>query len=172
MNITISRRLAYEILIQVQEERIFLDHLLRTNLHRHQLKQEDRLLLTEIVFGVLRWRNKIDYILGMLSSRPIEEIHPGTRLILRMGIYQIAFLDGVPAFAAVNEAVLLEKRYGRLQRASFVNGVLRELCRRKADLVFPEYPSDPEKYLTITQSHPDSSDDHPDEFTQNRSGIF
>lgn len=152
--ITLSRRIAYEILIQVQEGKVFLDHLLRTRLRRHEMTREDRLLLTEIVFGVLRWRNKIDAILARFSSRPVDEIDPGTRAILRMGVYQIAFLNGVPDFAAVNETVLLEKRYGKPRRAPFVNAVLRSLCREKSTLEFPDYASDPEKYMTITQSHP------------------
>jgi 16S rRNA (cytosine967-C5)-methyltransferase len=150
-----SRRIAYDILIQVQEKKIFLDHLLRTNLNRHRPSAEDRQLLTEIVFGVLRWRNKIDYLLGRFASRPVTEMNPGTRVVLRMGVYQIVFLGGVPDFAAVNEAVLLEKRHGRARSASFVNAVLRALCREKSGLSFPDFSADPEQYLTVTQSHPD-----------------
>jgi 16S rRNA (cytosine967-C5)-methyltransferase len=79
---------------------------MRSTLDRHSgLDERDRALLTELVYGVLRWQGRLDWQIDRLSRIKPEKIDPAVRLLLRLGLYQIFFLDRVPAHAAVNETV-------------------------------------------------------------------
>jgi len=95
------------------------------------LEARDRNLVTEIVYGTLRWRGWLDHILQSSVSRPWESLDPRLAIVLRMSLYQISRMDRVPAHAAVNDAVEIAKK--RLNRgpAGFVNGVLRSLLRKQ-----------------------------------------
>jgi 16S rRNA (cytosine967-C5)-methyltransferase len=90
------------------------------------LKEADRRLATELVMGVLRWRGELDFQLGEISGRPVERLDPEVATILRMGIYQIQFLERVPKAATVNEAVEMTKAAHKRSAAGFVNAVLRK----------------------------------------------
>ena len=90
------------------------------------LKEADRRLATELVMGVLRLRGELDFQLGEISGRPVERLDPEVATILRMGIYQIQFLERVPKAATVNEAVEMTKAAHKRSAAGFVNAVLRK----------------------------------------------
>ena len=90
------------------------------------LKEADRRLATELVMGVLRWRGELDFQLGQISGRPVERLDPEVATILRMGIYQIQFLERVPKAATVNEAVEMTRAAHKRSAAGFVNAVLRK----------------------------------------------
>ena len=90
------------------------------------LKDADRRLATELVMGVLRWRGELDFQLGELSGRAVDSLDPEVATILRMGVYQIRFLERVPKAAAVNEAVELTKAAHKRSAAGLVNAVLRK----------------------------------------------
>jgi 16S rRNA (cytosine967-C5)-methyltransferase len=90
------------------------------------LKEADRRLATELVMGVLRWRGELDFQLGEISGRPVERLDPEVATILRLGIYQIQFLERVPKAATVNEAVEMAKAAHKRSAAGFVNAVLRK----------------------------------------------
>src|SRR4051812_17562240 len=102
-----SRALAVEILRAVETRKAFADLLLDRALKTHALSPADRALLTHIVYGTLRWRGRIDWILGQLTRKPLEEMDGYLKNLLRVALYQMLFLDKVPAYAAVNEAVEL-----------------------------------------------------------------
>lgn len=91
------------------------------------LESRDAGLATEIVYGVLRRRAQLDWLIGRASSRPVEELDTEVLRALRMGAYQLRFLSRVPAHAAVGESVELVKRARRSSAAGFVNAVLRKL---------------------------------------------
>ena len=120
-----------------------------------ELKPADRDLTTEIVYGVLRWQNRLDYILEARANRPSNRIDLPILLALRIGLYQILFLDRVPQRAAVDEAVKIASRYGPPGAQSFVNAVLRAVCRNPDQPVLPDRNGDPLRYLSITLSHPE-----------------
>jgi 16S rRNA (cytosine967-C5)-methyltransferase len=86
----------------------------------------DRRLATELVMGVLRWRGELDYQIGTISGRPVERLDPEVATVLRLGVYQIQFLERVPKAAAVNEAVEMTKAVHKWSAAGFVNAVLRK----------------------------------------------
>ncbi len=90
------------------------------------LKEADRRLATEIVMGVLRWRGELDFQLEELSGRAADSLDAEVATILRMGVYQIQFLERVPKAAAVNEAVELTKAAHKRSATGLVNAVLRK----------------------------------------------
>ncbi len=111
---------------------------------------QDRALTTELVYGTLAWQGRLDRHLAQLVHRPIDALDPPVRAALRMGLYQLLFLDRVPAYAAVDASVRLARRGGGL-----VNAVLRRAARLgREGLALPEEGSDPLDRLAIEWSHP------------------
>ena len=124
MPISPARRTAYHILRRVEAGRGFAVDLLQTQ-EVSVLKEADRGLATELVMGVLRWRGDLDFQIGEISGKPLERLDPEVATILRLGVYQIQFLERVPKAAAVNEAVEMTKAAHKGSAAGFVNAVLR-----------------------------------------------
>ena len=92
--------------------------------------QRDRQLTMSLVYGTVRWQGWLDQILGRLASHPLAKMKPLTRIALRVGLYQLLFMDRVPASAAINETVLALKQAGQPKWITgFVNGVLRSADR-------------------------------------------
>ena len=123
------RHLAGEILCKVDCKKAYADVLLDQTLNTHSLGARDRALLTEIVYGTLRWRGAIDARLSRHLRRPLCQSDAWIRNLLRLTAYQLDYLDRVPDYAAVNEAVNLAKQHGGRKTAAFVNGVLRSFLR-------------------------------------------
>lgn len=114
---------------------------------------KDENLIREIVYGVIENRLYLDYIISKLSSVKIKKIQPAILDILRMGVYQIAFMEKIPDRAAVNEAVNLSKKYGHKRVTGFVNGILRNFSRNKEKLMVVD-KTDPKEFLSIKYSYP------------------
>jgi len=128
------RSIAYEVLSAVDEKEAFADRALDGRLRRSAgLKERDRRLATELVYGTLRRRGSLDRWLQPSLRKPLERLDPELIRVLRLGAYQILCLDRVPDHAAVNESVNLANRYGPRGSGSLVNAALRALCRAKAD---------------------------------------
>ncbi|MDB5096248.1 MAG: hypothetical protein JWM80_669 [Cyanobacteria bacterium RYN_339] len=125
------------------------------NLSRvHDVEAADRALVHELVSGVTRRRGTLDWTLGRLLTRPLADLTAPIRNILRMGAYQLLFLDRVPARAAVDESVKLAHAYGHAGVAKLVNGVLRNLDRRRAELEPPAFAEAPQAALEARYSLP------------------
>jgi 16S rRNA (cytosine967-C5)-methyltransferase len=105
------------------------------------LDSRDAGLASDIVFGTLRRRGELDAIIAAFSKRGVEKLDPAVRISLEMALYQIRFLDRVPAHAAVNDSVELARRAGKSSAAAFVNAVLRRALREP--MVVPETFSTP-----------------------------
>ncbi|MFZ0241628.1 MAG: transcription antitermination factor NusB, partial [Desulfobacterales bacterium] len=104
------RRMALQILSTVDRQRQTLDAILEDfRQKRPLLRQRDRALLQAIVFGVLRWRGRLDFVIGSFSRTPLDKIQPDILTILRIALFQVMFLDRIPVSAAVNTAVELAK---------------------------------------------------------------
>ena len=110
--------------------------------------------MTEIIYGVLRWRNRLDFVLAAHSNRPLEKIDDVPLTALRMGLYQLRFLNRVPGRAAVDESVRLAHTFGASWAASFVNAVFRKALSQPDEPRPPRKRDDPLGYLTTTLSHP------------------
>ena len=148
-----ARRIAFEILQRVERTNAYANLLLDARLARARLSPPDRALVTHLVYGVLRWRGKLDWILAQVTDRPLAAVESQVRDLLRLGVYQLCCLDRIPAFAAVDESVTLTRAVGAARSAAFVNAVLRAVARRTP---FPE-PSpaaDPVGYWSSAGSHP------------------
>lgn len=124
-----ARALAYDLLCEAeargQYPNIALDHALR----RNPLSDADRALATMLVYGVTERRITLDAIIDRLAEREIE---PKIRMLLRLGLYQLRYLDRIPAHAAVNETVALATR----KTAGFVNAILRAYGRQAGEFSF------------------------------------
>ena len=112
----------------------------------------DRALARELVFGVLRWRRALDYALDAYCRRPVRSLDPPVRTALRLGLYQLRYLERVPDSAAVHESVSLAAA-ARPGAAGLVNAVLRAYLR--ADHPWPRRNGDHDLYLRTGLSHPD-----------------
>ena len=123
------RQVASEILHKVESQTAYADLLLDHHLRSADLNDADRALLTELTYGTLRWRGKIDSQLVPFFNRSLAETDSFIRNLLRVTLYQLLFLDKIPAYAAVNEAVEIAKAT-QPRSAAFVNGVLRSFLRQ------------------------------------------
>jgi 16S rRNA (cytosine967-C5)-methyltransferase len=138
------------VVLRKAEEGIFADLLLEKA--RESFNARDNAFLLELVYGTLRNRSRLDWVLNLFSLQPIGKTDRWTRNILRMGAYQLLFLDRVPASAAVNTSTELSKTYGKKQ--SYVNGLLRNLDRKRGSLP-PPVIDDPVRRLATVYSHPE-----------------
>jgi len=146
---------ALEALAEIERTSCFAAEVLERRLSRlPSQERRDRALAWELVLGTLRWRGRIDYLLSRLLTRPLASVPVEIRNALRLGAYQILFLDRVPERAAVSESVELARTYGHEGHVRFVNGVLRNLARRKEELDFPD-PREPVPFLAATRSFPE-----------------
>jgi 16S rRNA (cytosine967-C5)-methyltransferase len=120
-----AREIAYKILRCVDSGRGFAVDLLHDP-SVTGLRERDQRLAMELVMGVLRWRGELDFQIQQLSGKALEYFDPEVRSVLRMGIYQIGFLEKIPKSAAVNESVELVKAARKRSAAGMVNAVLRK----------------------------------------------
>ncbi len=148
------RKIALDILMRV-EEGAFADLALDAALDAARgIDPRDRGLATELVYGVLRRRGRLDFALGRLCSKPLAKLEPKVLALLRLGAYQILELSRVPERAAVHTTVELA-RSERLERATgFLNGVLRSLARQKGAIPWPDPHKDPVAALEVGASVP------------------
>jgi 16S rRNA (cytosine967-C5)-methyltransferase len=147
------RVLALEILQRVEATDAYANVLLDARLGKSGLTGADRALVTELVYGVLRWRGKLDWILGHILDRPVAVLDRPVRHILRLGAYQICCLTRIPAFAAVDQAVHMARCAGAGRSVAYVNAVLRSLARQRA-WPAPDPSANPVRYWETAGSHP------------------
>jgi 16S rRNA (cytosine967-C5)-methyltransferase len=118
------------------------------------LSGEDFGFLNELCYGSLRTRGRLDYCLSRVSHRPLDQLSPWVRNLLRISIYQILELPQIPHGPVVDEATEITKGQGHEGVVKFVNGVLREICRQKLEDKLPPLPADPVAALSIQESYP------------------
>ncbi|MDR5658320.1 16S rRNA (cytosine(967)-C(5))-methyltransferase RsmB [Serpentinicella sp. ANB-PHB4] len=148
-----TREIALNIVYEIESKKAFSNLLINKKLKGKNATAIDRNFITEIVYGTLENLIYIDYIITQFSSVKINKINLWTLSILRLGIYQIMFLDKVPDFAAVNESVNLSKKYNK-RTSGFINAILRNIIRNKENITLPDKKKDIEKYLMVKYSHP------------------
>ena len=153
-NASNPRRIALDILDRVDRRDAYADALLNARLREAGLTHADRALLTQTVYGTLRWRGRIDWVLNRLLRNPLAELEPIVRNLLRLGAYELLFLDRVPAYATVNELVGLGRRRAGPGKARLVNAILREIARRERDAWSPPAETGNAADLAALVSHP------------------
>ncbi|MFZ5861728.1 MAG: 16S rRNA (cytosine(967)-C(5))-methyltransferase RsmB [Nitrospirota bacterium] len=147
-----ARRWAAELLLRAETSEAFAPALLAEL--PPTLSPEDRGLIHELFYGVLRHRSALDWRLAACSTRRWGMMTPAVQTILRLGAYQLLFLDRIPPHAAVHETVALAKVMAQEVDVGFTNAVLRALERRKDELKVPSLLDRPVDHLTAEFSHP------------------
>ncbi len=146
-----ARLLALRTIRRVEKDRAYLDRLIDFYQNQVRLKPEERRLFSELAYGVVRYQRLLDFYLEQVMDRRISQTDLTTRCLLRLGAYQILFLEKIPISAAVNETVKLSAQYVR----PFINAVLRQLAEKKDQLLPPENIPNPVERLGVKYSHPD-----------------
>ena len=148
-----ARDTALRVLVRCRTAGAWADAALAAQLRRDGLSGPEAALCSRIVYGVMQNRLLLDFYLGAYCSQKVDHLQPPLLEILRIGAYQILFLDKIPHSAAVNQAVEQAKDNGRAKAAGLVNAVLRQLSRNKGHL--PKIPDqDALHSLSIRYSHP------------------
>jgi 16S rRNA (cytosine967-C5)-methyltransferase len=150
-----SRLISLSVLSDVDQDKKTLDHTLDATFTRiANLPQRDKNLIFTIVYGVLRHRNHLDWILGHFSRTGLNKLDPEVLNILRIGLFQVVYLTRIPESAAVNTAVDLAKTLKKPWLTKFVNAVLRAAVREYRDLSPPDMEYDPAFAISIEKSMP------------------
>jgi 16S rRNA (cytosine967-C5)-methyltransferase len=150
-----ARSLAFDILNKLEKSEKTLDTLLEEFHKDHLLPKRERSLFNAIVFGVLRWKGKLDWIISHLSRMNIKKTKPEIINILRIGLFQIIYLNRIPVSAAVNTSVEMAKHSGGERGAGYVNAILRKAAREHQTLPYPDIAEKPEYAVSVTRSFPE-----------------
>ncbi len=150
------REMALEILLETEKNGAYPNVLLKQMLDKYiYMDKQERAFLTRLVEGTVERQMTLDYLIDHVSKTPVKKMKPVIRCMMRMGAYQIFYMDGVPDSAACNEAVKLAQRKGFSALKGFVNGVLRNLSRQKGKIPMPKEQEAPVPALSATYSVPE-----------------
>lgn len=149
-----ARDTAVKILYEVHENGAYANVALARELRRKNFSDCDRRFVTELVYGAVKAGETLDWILRRYVNRPLRKMEPMVCEILRLGVYQLFYLDKVPASAACNTAVDLAKKYSNAGTAKFVNAVLRTAVREPEKAAFPSGRGHGVEELALTSQHP------------------
>jgi 16S rRNA (cytosine967-C5)-methyltransferase len=155
MAISPARKIAYEVLRRVEAEGAYASDVLHTELSA-KVKPADAALATELTMGVLRWQRLLDSLLELSLKKPVARLDLPVAIALRMGLYQLRFLQRVPSRAAVNDSAEIVKWARKTSAAPLVNAVLRRAvgdAHKPAEILLPETVSVADR-LGILHSHP------------------
>ena len=139
-------------LLKIQEQGGYSNIVLDEMLEHTTMVESDRGFAARLLYGVTERRLTLDYLLNKTSSTPVKQMDAAMREILRVGVYQLVYMDKIPSFAAINEAVGQTRSFGCGRLSGFANGVLRQVERRYAELL-AELPQT-DKGLEIRYSVP------------------
>ncbi len=153
---TNTRELALDILVDIDRNRNLSHLAINDTLANFQyLEKKDRAFLSRLCRGTVENQIQIDYIINQFSKVKVNKCKPVIRAILRMGVYQLRFMDQVPDSAVCNEAVKLAKKRGFKNLTGFVNGVLRNIARNKEHIVWPDEQKQPIQAYSVRYSMPE-----------------
>ncbi|MFH0957815.1 MAG: 16S rRNA (cytosine(967)-C(5))-methyltransferase RsmB [Pseudomonadota bacterium] len=150
--ITISRKLAFESLQEIETGK-YAEEVLLSKLSRKKISAEDRSLTTEIVYGVVRWKKRLDSLIDGRVENKRKTLRPEIRNILRMAFYQLLFLDRIPDHSVVHEAVAMAKTLFGGRFSGLVNAILRSALRDPQNM--NSSPEKNAKSLSVYYSHPE-----------------
>lgn len=151
---TRTRLLALRVLERVQRAGAYADVLLHSSLARSGLSAPDRAFATELVYGTLRWRGRLDHLLARCCDRDLDKLEPLVATALRLGAYQIVVQDRVPVASAVDESVRCLRAAGAERATGLANAVLRRLAADHEQIPCPTLADDPLGHLMYALSLP------------------
>jgi len=150
-----AREEALKIIYKINEKNAYSGITVNEYIKRFKPDYRDRMFISELVYGSVRWKKRIDHVIKSFSRVRIKKISPWIMNILRLGIYQILFMDSVPESASCNESVKLAKKYGHNASSGYVNAILRNVARNISNIEYPDRENSPVEYFSIIYSHPE-----------------
>jgi len=151
-----ARELALQILTQLNTGHGRARDILNRVIRDYGIAEPDKSFLSELVYGTLRRRGNLDWILGQfIHPRRLKKLRPEIVEILRLGLYQLLFLKNVPDHAAVNESVEMSKGYGYKGVSKLVNAVLRRAIQSRGTIPYPDICTNPAAHISARYSHPE-----------------
>lgn len=129
-----AREIAFKVLCDIEENSNYSNIAINKHFKNLSLSNQDRGFATELIYGVVENKYYLDYIIDKLSKIKTQKLSTYVKILLRMGIYQIAFLDSISDYALVNETVNLVKKYDK-RSSGFVNAILRNIIRNKEEVL-------------------------------------
>ncbi len=151
--LTTARDVALEVINKANKQGSYANLLLPRLLEKNHLEAKDKALATQLAYGTLRNRGTLDWLVRQYTDND-KKINNKVMDILRMGAYQVYFLDRVPDSAAINEAVELSKKYFPKQVSDFINAILRKISTNKDKVDFEQLKGNFDEYLSVKYSHP------------------
>ncbi len=145
-----AREAVVKMLLAVCKDKQF-SHVVKNSYLDKVIEKRERALATRLFEGCLERMIELDYILNLFSKTPVHKMKPVIAAILRMTVYQLRFMDKIPAGAACNEAVKLTKKYGFAGLSGFVNGVARNVARAE-QIPYPDRRKNEKEYLSVRYS--------------------
>ncbi|WP_408954398.1 16S rRNA (cytosine(967)-C(5))-methyltransferase RsmB [Natroniella sp. ANB-PHB2] len=149
-----ARQLALKAIYRINEEEGYSNLVVNNLLNQSQLDKRDRSLATQLIYGTIRMRNSLDWIINQVANRKVKEMTSWVRNALRLGVYQIKFLDRIPAPAACNETVEVAKGHCNRGAVKFINGVLRNIIRNLDEIDYPSLQQQPVQHIRYKYSQP------------------
>lgn len=128
-----ARKIAYEILMDIEVNNNYSNISLNSHLSKVKVDNRDKGLITELVYGVIEKKRYIDYIINKVSKIKVRKMENSVKIAIRLGVYQIVFLDRIADYAAINESVDIIKKIDK-RASGFVNAILRNVLRKKDDI--------------------------------------
>lgn len=150
-----TRSLALQLLNKLDKKNYTLDNLLEEFQKKYVLPKREKALFNALVYGVLRWRGRLDWIIKQFSKQPLEKTNAEILNILRIGLFQIIHLNRIPISAAVNTSVEIAKHVAGIKSSGYVNAVLRRTGREYKSLCFPDLNNKPEYAISVNKSFPE-----------------
>ncbi|MBM7555512.1 16S rRNA (cytosine(967)-C(5))-methyltransferase RsmB [Halanaerobacter jeridensis] len=149
-----ARELALKAIYRINEEGAFSNLVLNELLNKSNLDQRDKALTTQLVYGSIRYRNSLDWVINHFSTRKVKKMTPWVRNALRLGVYQIDYLDKIPAPVAANETVEVAKEYCNRGAVKFINGNLRNIAQNIDSVEYPDLEENPVQHIRHCYSYP------------------
>lgn len=151
-----ARDTVLNILLDIEKNKEYSNIALNKALRANQfMDKRDRAFISRLTEGTVEYQIRLDYIINQFSRVKVNKCKPLIRCLFRMSVYQIFFMDSVPDEVACSEALKLAASRGFSSLKGFVNGVLRNICRNKNNISYPDRKAEPVKYLSVIYSIPE-----------------
>lgn len=150
-----TRDLVLSMLKEIYAGNEFSHILLRQVLDKYDyLESNEKAFIKRLTEGTLERTIELDYVINQFSKAPVNKMKPLIRALMRMSVYQILYMDAIPDSAVCNEAVKLAALHKFTSLKGFVNGVLRNIVRKKQDISYPDKEKDFVQYVSVKYSLP------------------
>lgn len=151
-----TREIALYCIMEILEKKQYSHYVIKQVLDKYgYLDKRERSFIKRMAEGTIERCIELDYVLDSFSKVPVKKMKPFIRNLMRMGVYQILYMDGVSDAAVCNESVKLAEKRGFASLKGFVNGVLRNIARNKEKIAYPQKETDLMAYLSVHYSQPE-----------------